>query len=451
MFRKNYFTFLSVLVLFLSAAVSAFAQTGPVNGRIELKKADGTTAKVSNAVIDVYRTDVKGKSPSGKTDKNGNFTFAGLIVGQTFAFSISAPGIKPEIFPNVRAGMENLVITVFEGDGKKYTEDEARQALAAPTTAPTSDGAPKTETAQKPQSTAEQKKAKEEYDKEFAKVSANNEKIKNADAIIKRALEEGNQAYEANNYDLAVSKYDEGYKASPDFVGSAPTLLNNKTLALVARAKILHNENIKVTDTTQKMANKAKIRKDLADAVDASNSAFLLIKNSPATSEVSPQRLAETKFQTLRGAQSALQAMVGTETVDDQKTELAKNLTQEYMSVETDAAKKVKSQTVLGGVYRVAGDFNNAVIEYKKALVMAPDDADALAGVGLSLFALGAGAQPENVAQEQEGLNYLQRFTEVAPENHPLKASVKESVDYLKSKAMTPQKTPKTSTGKKKP
>jgi tetratricopeptide (TPR) repeat protein len=449
MFRKNYFTFLSVLVLFLSAAFSAFAQTGPVSGRVELKKEDGTVGKVAGAVIDVYRTDIKGKSPSGKTDKNGNFTFAGLVLGQTFAFAISAPGIKPEIYPNVRAGMDNMVITVFEGDGKKFTEDEVRQALAPQATAASSEGTQKTETPQKPQTTAEQKKAREDYEKEVAAVNAKNERNKNTDAIIKKVLDEGNQAYEANNYDLAISKYEEGYKASPDFLGSAPTLLNNKALALLARAKILHNENIKVTDMTQKNANKAKIRQDFANAVDAYNTAFLLMKNSAGSPEVTPQRIAETKLQTLRGAQSALQYMVLTEAVDGEKTELAKTLTQEYMSVETDAAKKVKSQTVLGGVYRVAGDFGNAVIEYKKALELAPDDADALAGVGLSLFALGASAQPENVAQEQEGLNYLQRFTEVASENHPLKASVKESVDYLKSKSLTPQKTPKSATKKK--
>jgi tetratricopeptide (TPR) repeat protein len=452
MYRKNYFIFLSLTVLFLSDAFSAFAKTGPVSGRVELKKADGTIQKVAGAVIEVYRTDVKGKSPSNKTDKNGNFTFAGLILGQTFAFSISAPGIKPEIYPNVRGGMENIVITVFEGDGKKYTEDEVRQSLTAPAAAPattSSDGTQKAETPQKPQTTAEQKKAKEDYEKEVAAVNAKNEKNKNANALIQRVLDEGNKAYEANNYDLAVSKYDEGYKASPDFLGSAPTLLNNKALALVARAKILHNENIKVTDQTQKSANKAKIRKDLADAIDASNTAFLLMKNTSGSPEVSPQRIAETKMQTLRGAESAMQAMVGTEMVDGEKTDLAKTLTQEYVNAETDAAKKVKAQTVLGGVFRVAGDFSNALVEYKKALEMAPEDADALAGAGLSLFALGAGAVPENVAQEQEGLNYLQRFTEVAPENHPLKASVKESVDYLKSKSLTPQKTPKSATRKK--
>jgi len=41
----------------------------------------------------------------------------------------------------------------------------------------------------------------------------------------------------------------------------------------------------------------------------------------------------------------------------------------------------------------------------------------------------------------QEGLNYMQRFADIAPETHPLKASVKDAVDYLKTKQLTPQKT----------
>ena len=46
---------------------------------------------------------------------------------------------------------------------------------------------------------------------------------------MKRALEEGNQAFNSKNYDIAIVKFEEGYKASPDFVGSAPVLLNNSS------------------------------------------------------------------------------------------------------------------------------------------------------------------------------------------------------------------------------
>jgi hypothetical protein len=43
----------------------------------------------------------------------------------------------------------------------------------------------------------------------------------------------------------------------------------------------------------------------------------------------------------------------------------------------------------------------------------------------------------------QEGLNYMQAFTEKAPDTHRLKSSVRESIDYLKTDLkMTPQKLP---------
>ena len=84
------------------------AQTSPVRGKIELKKTDGTTVPVADAVVEPFRTDAKGKSPSAKTNKKGEFSFAGLQVGQIFVLSVSAPNIKPALLPNVKAGMENL-------------------------------------------------------------------------------------------------------------------------------------------------------------------------------------------------------------------------------------------------------------------------------------------------------------------------------------------------------
>ena len=65
MFSKNHFTFLLAIALFLASSVAVFAQTAPVNGQVVVKKADGTTEPVAGAVIEVYRTDTKGKLPSG--------------------------------------------------------------------------------------------------------------------------------------------------------------------------------------------------------------------------------------------------------------------------------------------------------------------------------------------------------------------------------------------------
>ncbi|MDQ6786318.1 MAG: hypothetical protein M3033_05810 [Acidobacteriota bacterium] len=451
MFRKNYFSFLIAAAMFLTGSLFVFAQSAPVRGKVELKKADGTTEPVAGAMVEVFRTDLKGKLPTGKTDKKGSFSFAGFPLGQTFALSISAPNIQPQVFPNVKGGNENINITVVPGDGKHLTEDEVRQTLAssANTGGVASSGSDaKTASGKPAPESAEAKKQREELEKKNAEITASNEKIKNSDEIIKKSVEEGKIAFEAKNYDLAVAKYDEGYKAAPDFVGSAPILLNNKAAALTARATALYNQNVKVTDTTEKVANKTKVRQDFADAMDAYNSSWLIIKNNTST-EVPAAKVAEIKLQGLRGAQSTMQYMVSTDAVDNQKTEIARTLTQEYISAETDAAKKLKAQNLLGDVFRVAGDSANAIIEYRKTLETAPADPDALAGLGLSLFNAGAATDPENIAQMQEGLNYMQRFTEVAPENHPLKASVKEVVDYLKTKQLAPQKTNKTAPKKK--
>jgi tetratricopeptide (TPR) repeat protein len=92
---------------------------------------------------------------------------------------------------------------------------------------------------------------------------------------------------------------------------------------------------------------------------------------------------------------------------------------------------------------REAGDSAAAIEAYRSVLTTTPDNPDALAGLGLSLF--NAGVVANDKAQMQEGLNYMNKFIEVAPETHPLKSSVKDAVDYLKTQEkLAPQKvTPK--------
>ena len=450
MFRKNYFSFLLTAALISWGGLFVSAQTSPVRGKVEVQKADGTVEPVAGAIVEAFRTDSKGKLPSSKTDKKGNFSFAGFPVGQTYALSISAPNIKPTVVPGVRAGNEDVPVVVAVGDGKRFTEEEVRQSLAAPASSGnTTAGATAEVAPAKPaKESAEDKKKREEYEKQVADINNKNEKIKNSDAIIKRTQEEGGKAFADKNWDVAIAKYEEGYQASPDFVGSAPILLNNKAAAYTERGVALHNQNVKLTDATQKIANKTKIKQDFAGAIDAYSKSLAMTKN-PTSTEVSAQKIAEIKLQTLRGAENVLQYMVKTDAVDEKTTESARMLTQEYIAAETDAAKKAKAQAILGDVFRVAGDSDNAIIEYKKALEVAPDDADALAGLGLSLFNAGV-LDNNNKAKMQEGLNYMTRFAEVAPAAHPLKSNVAELVDYLKTQEkLTPQKVSRPATRRK--
>ena len=164
MFRKNHFTILFTIVLLLAGSIAAFAQTQPVTGKVVIQKADGSTVPAENALVEVFRTDIKSKLPSDKTNKKGEFSFAGLPLGATFVLSVSAPGAKPGYLPNVKAGNEKLLITLSEGDGKRWTEEEIRAAIAGAFSEAT------TATTTKTELTEEQKKAQAERAKLEAKM-----------------------------------------------------------------------------------------------------------------------------------------------------------------------------------------------------------------------------------------------------------------------------------------
>ena len=171
------------IALLLAGSIAAVAQTQPVTGKVVLKKADGSTAPIQGALVEVFRTDIKAKMPSDKTSKKGEFNFAGLPLGATFVLSVSAPGAKPGYLPNVKAGNENLLITLSEGDGRRWTEEEIRAAIAG------ADTAIPTNTSSEP--TAEQKKAQEDRAKLEAEYAAKKQKVEQSTATIQKSLDEG--------------------------------------------------------------------------------------------------------------------------------------------------------------------------------------------------------------------------------------------------------------------
>ena len=452
MFRKNYFTFLLTISLFLVSGVVAFAQNSPVNGRVELKKADGTTEPVVGALIEVFRIDIKAKLPSGKTDKKGNFSFAGLPLGAKLAFSISAPNISPEIFPNVKPGTQNMVITVSEGNGKQWTEDEVRQALATPTSTGTTTEKSNAEL------TAEQKKQKAEYDKQVAEIAAKNEKVKNSTAIIQKSLEEGQKAFDAKNYDLAIIKFDEGYNADPDFAGTAPVLLNNKALALKSRGFDFYKKA--VTDSANKASLMEMVKKDFTDSINASQKALDILKTATTTDANLQKSYDGNKVAALSNMVETYRLILETK-ADESKIQEAVATLEAYLPTQTDVAIKTKVSLNVADAIRKTGNSDAAIPLYRKILEISPDQPEALAGLGLSLFNSGAvadanGQKQEGKAQMQEGLDLMQRFVDVSPakpddtqQMKELKASVKEAVDYLKTQNLAPQKTKTTSTKKK--
>ena len=422
--------------MLLAGSIAAFAQTAPVTGKVVITKADGSTVPAENALVEVYRTDIKSKMPSDKTNKKGEFSFAGLPLGATYVLSVSAPGAKPGYLPNVKAGNEKLLITLSEGDGKRWTEEEIRAALSGASSEATVATTSSTEL------TEEQKKAQAERAKLEAEYASKIQKAESQFAVADRSLKDGNAAYQSKNYDIAIVKYEEGIQANPEFVGSAPVLLNNKATALMQRAVDFSNQANKTTDATAKVELINKSKKDFADSVDAYNTSWMVLKKAPAA-EISDQQIYEkNKYSALKGLKDTVRYMILTDKVDPAKAPVIATLLGEYFTLETDAAKKAEAETYVGDVYRLAGDSEKAIAEYKKVLEKSPNNADALAGLGLSQVNVGYNADGSiNDVMMQEAINNLQRFSDIAPDNHKLKTEVKGMVEFLKTQNFKPQKT----------
>lgn len=431
MFRKvlGSISFAVLTVSFF--AVTVTAQTAAVAGIVELKTAENKVVPVEGAVVEVYRTDTKSGGPSDKTDKKGNFSFAGILLGGTYVLAVSAPGAAPSYFPNIKPGQgsDNIKILLEPGDGRKLTADEVRQLVAMSSGGGSVTGGKMSE---------EDKKAEEERKKEVARIEEKNKKTLATNAIIDASVKAGKEAFDAKNWDLAIAKFDEGYNASPDYMGSAPVLLNNKGVALRQRAVAEYNANYKNADASAKLASMAKVKADLKLAVESHNKAVEILNTGNVADLKDPSHKTNELKNSLNQASEAFRLMIRTDQVDEAALPIAKTLIPEYVAVETDATRKNEGKLILGDLYRVAGDAENAIAEYRKALETSPDNLDAMAGLGLSL--VNAGFLSGNKEQLQDGANMLEKFANSAPDSHKFKGDVAETIKILKAENITPQK-----------
>lgn len=446
MFRKSYFSFLFAVALILAGTAVIFAQSAPVRGKVEMKKADGTLEPVAGATVEVFRTDLKGKLPTGKTDKKGNFSFAGFPLGQTFALSVSAPNIQPQVYPNIKGGMDNITITVVPGDGKRLTEEEARQVLSAAsdtTNAAANSGGKSAPTAM---SAAELKKAQEAQAKAQAEYDGKKKNAEDTFAVVKKSVDEGQKAYTAKNYDLAIAKYDEGITAQPDFEGSTPIMLNLKAQALKDRGASNYNKSVKA-DAATKAAAIASVKKDLQSAVDSSNRAIAILSKAPAGDAENQRKMTGAKMDAMRNRNDAYRLM-GETSVELSKATEAQTAFQEYIALESDAKLKSQAQLNLAQTLLRMGNYEQSVVEFQKVLEADANNVDALGGIGLSLVTVGY--EKKDKAKFQEAANYLQKFVDLAPDTNPLKADARATIETLKAEqSVAPQKSGKTPAKKK--
>lgn len=427
MLRRRIFTLLFVLSVMAGGAVIAAGQTAPVGGRVEKKNADGTATPVEGARVDCYRTDANLGCRSTTTNSRGEFTFLGIPFSGQVVLAVSGPGLSASIYPGVKPGQENIIFEVTEGDGAVMEEAEVRRQAALFASNPTGE------------LSEEQKKAQEEYERKLAEIQAKNAKIEEKNALIERVLKEGNAAYEAGNYQLAVAKYDEGINADPDFVGSAPVLLNNKGAALKKQAVDVYNTAAKTKDNAQIATAKVEAGKDLSESLAAYAQSLKVLKGAPAAEITNAEKHKQDIVNAADGGRDAVRIMVLIKMVDGERTEAAKDVIESYLSSESDKAKQAQAQSNLAAYLFEGGDFDGSVAEYRKAYTLSPKDPDVLAKFSLALYTVAEDKQ--DASMKQESLNFMEAYLTSAPKDHSLRNDIAGLADYLKTtEKMKPQK-----------
>jgi tetratricopeptide (TPR) repeat protein len=441
MIGKHFFGALAAAILVASASLTAVAQVGELRGHVWLQQADGQKVPLADAQIDVFRTDMTAKYNT-KTNKKGEFVFAGLPFIGVYTVAASHPTAQPTWLPGVKAGRDIPVeLTLNPGDGKRLTFEEIKSAGGGSPNPPAASGTPSSG------GSAEDKAKMEELRKKNAEIESSNKKITEANEVIGRTFKAGNEALQAagaaskaNNSDEAVAKYtaavaqyDEGLAADPE----QPAILTNKAVALKGRGVERFNSTVrsKTLDDAGRNAGLQTAKEDFKAAAEAATKAVTLIKAQPVPTEAAElQRFNGNKYAALLTQAESMRLYVSKG--DPTQADAGLAAYKDYIAVETDPAKKAKAQLDMAQMLLDAGAADKALVEFRSILEANPNSPEANLGAGLAVYASG------DKARFQEAANFLQKFVEVAPDNNPMKDDAKAILTELKnSENVTPEKT----------
>ncbi|HEY5884336.1 MAG TPA: carboxypeptidase regulatory-like domain-containing protein [Pyrinomonadaceae bacterium] len=421
MFRKYVsLTFACALFVF-STSVVVSAQTGQLRGTVVVKQADGTLTPANGAAVVVYRTDISGEYKT-KTNKAGEFTFAGLPYIGTYLITVSHTGAQPSWIGGVKAGREiDYKVEMQPGDGRTFTADEIKLILAQGKNVSTNPA--------QSEESAEDKAKRAELEKKNAEITEKNKKAEASNAIVQRTFKAGNEFLKAKEYDQAIAQYDEGLSSDPEHPG-APSLMTNKAAALRSRAVNRYNAAIKAADDASKKSGMEAAKKDWRDAFEVSSKAVEMLKKVVATATPDTAQNAKTNlyFALLVRAEAA---SFFVSKVDNAQAPAGIAAYDEYITAETDAAKKAQAHHALAQMLFDANEFDQALAQYQKILTANPDDLVALLRSGQALFNIGA--INNDKAKYQQAADYLAQYVAKAPDSDALKSDAQAILETLKA------------------
>jgi len=419
-------------------AVAASAQTTQASGKVTIKQADGTVVPVQGAIVTFYRTDIKGKYDT-KTDKGGRYVYAGLPYSGIYTIVVSAPNTQPTFRAKVRVSqVPETDFTLDPGNGKVLTLEEVNAAGAAGSS---TGGAPANE--------AELRRRKEAIDKQIADAKAENEKATATNAQLNDILKAGNAAFTSKNYAQAVASYDKGIQADP----SQAVFYSNKSIALRSLATDKYNTSIKAKDT----AGMTSARADFKTAADLSDKAVTLYRENKAKNAAGSTGAAGAVSAAGGGQNEELNGYlaprvetyrIAIQANTPDVADAATKAFQDYLAVETDAAKKSKAQLSLADALFQSNKLDEAIAAYKSILASKPDDLDAMYGLGVALSAAATSVDPPNSAKMAEAREALQRFAGKAPGTDPRKQEAESIAQGFDIQLKGNNKPAATTTGK---
>ena len=393
------------IALAVVLATVAFAQTGSVEGTVRVLE-NGVKKPVPNAVIDIYRTDIKGHW-TVKADKAGHYVMLGLPLQGTFTFIASAPTIGPTYVGGIRITQTPVVdLDTLPGDGGTMTlEQILAQQKAGGGAKP---GAPAV-------SSADRAKV-EVAQKEYEQKKKEGEALQASFDLARTHYNTGVELTKATppNYAAALSEFEQA--ATVDAGKHAAMLM----LSYRAYANLAESHyQIGVELFNQRKRDEAKPH--FAKAVESANRAITGATADTAANNPNLTNDMVIYYNILaKNAILLVQHFGAADLVDPTVKSLD-------AAAVLDPTNKNKWGNQKGDLYFGAGRTDDAVTAYKAVLAADPANIDALYGLGLTLI---AGTEKTQI---QEGANTLADFVSKAPATDKRVAIVKEALEGVKN------------------
>ncbi|HWO02516.1 MAG TPA: tetratricopeptide repeat protein [Blastocatellia bacterium] len=388
----------------LLLAITVCAQTGSVEGTVRITE-NGVKKGVPNAVIDIYRTDIKGRW-NLKADKVGHFVMLGLPLQGTFIFVASGPNIAPAYQSGIRITTMPVVnFDVEAGDGSTLTLDQilaAQKAGGAKPAAPTLSAADRAKAEVSQKEYEQKKKEGEELQASFDSARTHY----NAGIELTKAT--------PPNYQAALSEFEQASTVDPG-KHAAMLLLSYRAAANLAES----HYQIGVELFNQKKRDEAKPH--FVKAVEAANRAIAAASTDTPQNNPNLSNDIVIYYNILAKNANLLVQYFGA-------ADLVNPTVKSYdTAASLDAANKNKWGVQKGDLYFGAGRTDEAIAAYKAVLAVDPANIDALYGLGLTLIA------STEKAQIQEGANTLADFVAKAPPTDKRVPIVKEALEGVKN------------------